>query len=218
MPYARSIAVLGLVLATVAVAQPPAKPMSRNDILLASTSPFEDLAEFALAKDTAAITKALGEADGHVAGVRKVLPAAAATQFDTRVKAVHQSVTDKQYQDLAMNSVEIFRLLLDNLDAKGLDVPREVLLLDYVGFKLHVLEAAPQTDWDAVRKTVEDGVGWWNATKPKINQIALTDAMDSTIRGLQEGAKTQNQALVHFAAQLDLDLVDLLEVFFESKG
>ena len=217
MPHVRSIAAaLGLVLAIVAFA--PQASASRNETLLAATSPFEDLSEFALAKDAAGITKSLVAADSHVAAVRKVLPPAAATQFDALVKSLHQTATDKQHQALALNAVETFRLLLDNLDAKGLEVPKEVLLLDYVGFKLHVLEAAPQVDWEAIRKTVADGVGWWNVTKPKINQIALTDAMDSTIRGLQEGAKSQNQALVHFAAQLDLDLVDLLEVFFESKG
>jgi len=218
MHHARSLAVaLALVFASNAIAQTKA-PVSRNETLLAATSPFEDLSEFALAKDAAGITKSLAEADGHVAAVRKVLPAAAATQFDALMKVLHQAATDQQHHALALNAVETFRLLLDQLDAKGLEVPKEILLLDYVGFKLHVLEAAPQADWEAMRKTVADGVAWWNTTKPKIHEVALTDAMDTTIRALQEGAKTQNQALLHFAAQLDLDLVDLLEGIFETEG
>lgn len=217
MHRAHSIAVaLALVLVSHAVTPTPAAA-SRNETLLAATSPFEDLSEFALAKDAAGITKSLAAADSHVAAVRKVLPPAAATQFDGLVKSIHQAATDKQHHALALNAVETFRLMLDNLDAKGLEVPKEILLLDYVGFKLHVLEAATPPDWEAMRKTVADGVAWWATTKPKIHQVALTDAMDTVIHALQEGAKTQNQALLHYAAQMDLDLVDLLEGIFEGK-
>jgi hypothetical protein len=215
--HARSIAVaIAFACALPAFAQAPT-PALRNETLLTATSPFEDLSEFALAEDAPGITKALAEADVQAAAVRKVLPAAAAAQFDALTKTIHQAATDKQHYVLALNAVETFRLLLDQLDAKGLEVPKEILLLDYTGFKLHVLEAAPQADWEAVRKTVADGVAWWTTTKPKIKDVALSDAMNSTIRGLQEGAKSENQGLVHFAAQLDLDLVDLLEGIFEGK-
>lgn len=216
MQNARSIAVAIALAMTPGAVSSAISPTARNEVLLASTSPFEDLSEFALAKDAAGITRSLAQADSQAALVRKLLPAAAATQLDELMNSLHRAATGKQHYELALNSVETFRLLLDQLPAKGLVVPKEILLLDYVGFKLHVLEAAPQIDWAAMRQTVADGVAWWGSTKPKIKNVALRDAMDSTIRGLQEGAKTENPRLVHFAAQLDLDLVDLLEALFES--
>ena len=95
--------------------------------------------------------------------------------------------------------------------------PKEVSLLDYAGFKLHVLDAAPQPDWDAMRKIVTEAVAWWDATKSKVTDHKLRDAFNSTVRGMQQAARTENRPMLHFAAQMDLDLVDLLEKHFESK-
>jgi hypothetical protein len=68
-----------------------------------------------------------------------------------------------------------------------------------------------------MRKTVVEAAGWWKAAKPKVSEKGLRDAMESTIRGLQEAARTENLPMLHFAAQLDLDLVDVLEGHFEKK-
>ena len=96
-------------------------------------------------------------------------------------------------------------------------MPKEVSLLDYAGFKLHVLAAAPKPDWESMRKTAADAVGWWDATKAKVSAKKLRDAMKTTVGGLQQAAKTENLPMLELAAQLDLDLVDLLEAHFEAK-
>ena len=111
----------------------------------------------------------------------------------------------------------MFRLLIDNLDAGKLKVPKEVSLLDYAGFKLHVLDAAPKPDWDAMRKTVADAVAWWDAMKSKVSDKKLRDAFNSTVRGMQQAASSENRPMLQYAAQMDLDLVDLLEKHFEGK-
>ena len=96
-------------------------------------------------------------------------------------------------------------------------MPKEVSLLDYAGFKLHVLAAAPQPDWGAMRQTVEDAVGWWKVTQPKVSDKHLRDTMQSTVRGLEQAIQIESLPMLNFAAQIDLDLVDLLEGYFERK-
>jgi len=108
-------------------------------------------------------------------------------------------------------------VLIDNLEAGSLTIPKEVSLLDYAGFKLHVLAAAPQPDWGAMRRMVDDVVGWWAAIKSKVSDKGLRDAFNSTVIGLQEAGKTEHLPMINFAAQIDLDLVDLVEGYFERK-
>ena len=188
-----------------------------NAILLRATSPYEDMVGFALAKNTASLTKALAAADKSAAGVKAVLSTAAASKFESLVQSIHQSATDNKHHAVAASAVEVFRLLIDNLEASGLKEPREVSLLDYAGFKLHVLAAAEHPDWEAMRKAVADAAGWWEAIKTKVADKGLRDAFNSTIRGLQTASKTENLPMLNFAAQMDLDLVDLLEAHFKHK-
>lgn len=188
-----------------------------NQTLLRATSPFEDMVEQALAKNPAGVKTALDTADRSAASVKGVLSASAAGQFDHRLQAMHQAARHEAYSSVAANAVEIFRLLIDNLQADGLREPREVSLLDYAGFKLHVLAAADKPDWEAMRKTVAEAAGWWTAIKPKVSDAKLRDAVNTTIRGLETAAQAENLPMLKFAAQVDLDLVDLLESHFRSK-
>jgi hypothetical protein len=188
-----------------------------NETLLSATSPFEDMVEYALAKNFASVEKSLAKAEAQGAAVKEALAPASAGEFDRQLQALRKVVAAREPHGVAVCAVEIFRLLLDNLDGTKLEVPKEVSLLDYAGFKLHVLDAAPKPNWDAMRKTVVEAAGWWKAAKPKVSEKGLRDAMESTIRGLQEAARTENLPMLHFAAQLDLDLVDVLEGHFEKK-
>ena len=188
-----------------------------NETLLHATSPFEDMVGFALAKNSASVTKSLAKADSQAGGVKEALLPASVGEFERRLQELHKAAVDNEHYAVAVSGVAIFRLLIDNLDAGKLKVPKEVSLLDYAGFKLHVLDAAPKPDWDAMRKTVADAVTWWAATKSRVTEKGLRDAFNSTVRGLQQSAKTENLPMIHFAAQMDLDLVDMLENHFESK-
>ena len=188
-----------------------------NETLLRATSPFEDIVELALATNDSRISKSLVKADSRAVAVREALSAAASGQFDTLLQAMHRAATAKDHYALATNAVGVFRLLIDNLEAGSLKVPQEVSLLDWAGFNLHVLAAAQQPDWRAMRQTVDDAAKWWAVTKPKVTEKALRDAFSSTIRGLQQAGKVEHLPMLNFAAQIDLDLVDLLEGYFERK-
>jgi len=188
-----------------------------NDTLLRASSPFEDMVEFALARNDASISKSLTAADRGAAAVRDALPTPAAARFDTLLQTIRRTARAKEHYAVAVSAVEVFRLLIDNLDAESLKVPKEISLLDYAGFKLHVLAAAPQPDWGAMRGTAEDAAGWWAAIKSKVSDSKLRDAFSTTARGMQQAGKAEHLPMLDFAAQMDLDLVDLLERYFEGR-
>jgi hypothetical protein len=182
-----------------------------NDLLLSAMSPFEDMTEFALAGSDSDISKTLVAADQQATIVKKALPAPAASQLATLMGDLHKAAAAKDHHEVARRAVEVFRLLIDNLRAKDLKVPKEVSLLDYAGYRLRVLAAAKSPDWQDIQKTAGEAAGWWNAIKSKVSDSALRATFDSVIRGLGDAAKLQNLPMLRFAAQIDLDLVDLLE-------
>ena len=185
--------------------------MKANDVLLSATSPFEDMIESALAESDSDISKTLVAADRQAGNVKTVLPASAANEFAALMEGLHGAVADKDRHEVARRAVGVFRLLVDNLQARDLKVPKEVSLLDYAGFKVRVLAATPSPDWQDVRRTVGEAAGWWNAIKSKVTEKGLRDAFDSLIRGFDDAARLENLPMLRFAAQIDLDLVDLLE-------
>ena len=87
-------------------------------------------------------------------------------------------------------------------------------MLDYVGFKVHVLLKQKKTDWVALDKTAIEGAKLWKRLKKRISDSGLRDAASTAIKGMHTAAKSKNIEMLNFAAQVDLDLVDLLEGYF----
>ena len=200
-----------LLLLAVSTSASASQAIKANEVLLNAMSPFEDMIEFALVSSDAGVAKALAAADQQAPRVKTVLTASAASQFDTLMEGLHRAATDRDHHKTASSAVAIFRLLIDNLQAKGLKEPKEVSLLDYAGFNLQVLAASQDPQWQDIRRTVGEAAGWWNTIESKVFQEGLRDAFGTSIRGLDEAAKLENLPMLRLAAQIELDLVDLLE-------
>lgn len=174
-------------------------------------SPFEDIIEYALAGKDSDVLKALTIADQNSNSIATTLPARAAHKFTALMDALRQAVMIKNNRKTARSAVEIFRLLAETLQVDSLGLPKEVSLLDYAGFKLLVLAASKRPDWGDIRMTIDEATNWWNAIKSKVSMNGLSNTFDTLICGLETSAKTRNVDMLRFAAQMTLDLVDLLE-------
>ncbi len=209
---------LGFLCVSLATGGSAQETSKANEILLAATGPFEDTVGAALARNDKGITKLLAAADQQADAVKKTLPPEAAQQFERLFETIHKAAGRKDDLAVAENCVTVFRLLVDNLKADALKVPKEVALLDYAGYKLQVLAAAEKPDWNAMSKVAGEAGGWWkDIGKSKVSNKNLRAAVNSTMGGLQQATQERNLAMVKFAAQIDLDLVDLLEGYFKGK-
>ena len=210
-----TVLTLGLLCASLlgALAQDAAK---NNNTLLRATAAYEDMVGPALAKNDKSVAKHLADADKESDGVKMVLPAEAAKQFDTLRQTIHKAADAKDGLAVAQNAVVVFRLLVDNLKADQLKIPVEVSLLDWAGYQLQVLAAAEQPDWDAMSKVAAEADAWWKATAKKVSEKNLRAAVTTTMHGLQQATKERNLSMVKFGAQVDLDLVDLVEGAFKK--
>ena len=204
---------------TGALAQTPAvTPVSANDILLKATGPYEDVAHYAIGKKDDLVAKYVAVADTEAGAVAKLLPAEDAKKFGSLRGSLHQAIAAKDHVAAADAAVTIFRLLIDRFDGSTLVVPKEVDLLDYAGYKLDVLAADKSPDWTAIAKLAGESEAWWMEVAPKVADKHLRATMSSAIAGMKQAAAEKNLSMLKYAAQMDLDLVDLLEDGFKSAA
>src|SRR5581483_3220626 len=214
-----SLVSFGLLFASLAGAfaqsTPAAIPTTTNGILLHCTSPYEDLVAPGLANKEKTIPDLLATADKEAEAVKKVLPADAAQEFQSLLQKMHEAAAAKDGRAVALNGMVVYRLLVDHLQADTLRIPKEVDLLDYAGYQLQILAAADKPDWEAIGQVATDASTWWTAiAKPKITNKAVRATVTSAIRGIQQAVQEKNLAMLKFGAQMDLDLVDVLEGLF----
>jgi len=189
-----------------------------NEILLQAASPFEDLTEFAMAGDTKGMGRALTEIGSELDRVRPVLDAGRRVRFDSvldRIRGAHKAHT---YPEVALGAVDAYRLLVESLHEDALVVPKAVALLDYAGFRLVVLASVTKPDWAAIRVTAKETQATWSSIEALVRNKGLSDAMKTVVGGINQAVGVEDARLLQFAAHVDLDLVDLLESYFEEHA
>lgn len=209
--------VLAQILPAAAVARAVPEAGANNEILLSGSSPFEDLTEFAISADKAAVTRALRQYGRLAAQLEQALPPTRRDTFNALVAEIQQAAHRDAYRVIALKSPEAYRVLIGSLDRRALKVPVEVSLLDYVGFRFLALLHARPGDWPALTAAADDAHRHWNAIKSSLTDPALREAIDITIAGLVKSCAVKNADMALFAAQVDLAQVDLLEAYFENK-
>ena len=189
---------------------------AENEILLGSTSPFEDLTEFAVAADERGMDRALGSIEKRLGITRPALDAAGRERFESLLKNIRAAREAGTYTAVALDAVEGYRVLVEGLHDEALLVPKAVSLLDYAGFRLSVLADSQTPDWAAIDMTVKEARDFWESIAQRVGRKGLSDAMNTTIDGIEHSAEIRDVQMLVFAARVDLDLVDLLESYFEE--
>jgi hypothetical protein len=186
-----------------------------NDTILSASSHFEDLIEAALAADRPAMEHALQGWEKESAAVYRILPIEVQRDLKAHIDTIKTAFTEEEYQTVAMNALEAYRLLIQSLDPEALVAPVAVSMLDYIGFRINVLLHASTLDWAAVQESAEEAQRHWSSVEGRVDEYGLRDVMHTMLAGMIKAATTQNTDMVAFAANLDLALVDVLEGYFE---
>jgi len=196
----------------------PSQMQQENEILTASASLFEDLTEFAVAANTPEMDRALQAIEERSGITRPILDYARREKFDSLLARIRAGREAGAYTEVALNSVEGYRFLVEGLNDEVLTVPKAVSLLDYAGFRLSVLASSQTPDWAAIRITTDEARAFWTTIAGRVERKGLNDAMNTTITGIESAVEAQDARMTVFAARVDLDLVDLLESYFDEVG
>lgn len=179
-------------------------------------SPYEDLTEFALADDGDKVKKAIQALIISNSRQTATLPSHVTGHLDGNIEKMAIALEHGDYATIALYAVNSYKTLVDELDAAESITTACVQYLDFVGFDLQTLLKQKEIDWDSIGAVVLEGSRRWNTIINKVSNKALKDTMDTTIAGLLAAAVSRNNEMLVFAAQVDLDLVDLLEVSIEG--
>jgi hypothetical protein len=190
----------------------------KNTVLFDAMSPYEDLTEYALDQNMSKVANSISSLDGLIAKLKAVLSNKSIHVLEINVTKMQTAEKKAAYYEIALLDVDSYKILADELDQTTLKVPKQVVILDYVGFRIHALLRQNEIDWHLISETVDEGKSQWEQVKRKVTNKGLYDSLNTTITGLEIASTSKNIDMLKFAAQVDLDLVDLLEGFFEKKS
>jgi len=190
----------------------------KNTVLFDAMSPYEDLTEYALDQNMSKVANSISSLDGLIAKLKAVLSNKSIHVLEINVTKMQTAEKKAAYSEIALLAVDSYKILADELDQTTLKVPKQVVILDYVGYRIHALLRQNEIDWHLISETVDEGKSQWEQVKRKVTNKGLYDSLNTTITGLEIASTSKNIDMLKFAAQVDLDLVDLLEGFFEKKS
>ncbi|MEO9079912.1 MAG: hypothetical protein ABI268_11460, partial [Rhodanobacter sp.] len=125
----------------------PASPSSKDKILLAAAEPFENLTEMAFSSNWPKIDHTINEAKRLAAGAQAFLPQDAVAAMDAHLTAMTAARQKKNRADMALSSIEVYRVLVSSVSA-GTKIPVQVSLLDYSGFRYDADLKSSPIRWD----------------------------------------------------------------------
>lgn len=195
----------------------PSKEANRNAKLADAASINEDLIGFSLE----------GKADKvaeKVVAMRKALPSLRpllnASSFETlgrQLTEMEQASSKSDVFGTALVAVEAYRVIENAMDTASRPSPIEVSMLDYSGFKLSILASTQHTDWSTIAATANDSDGSWSALGKSVKDTSLRNLVQAVQDGLRGAVERQDVHGVKFAAKMQLEVVDVLEQYFQRN-
>lgn len=202
--------VAGLALASTAAladSDPSCKLIDR------AISANEDFAETAMAGDSADITSNFEAVKEGYDNVKSFLSEQDSSAIAGLIATIEKEITGSEPKNAAVPAIDIYRILITAFE-KRLPTTLDVAMLDYTGFRLKALVSFPSPDWPGIVDTAKvsaDNVASVVKRLKAMKDGALADLTRHHQRSITEASKAANAAWLNDAAQIQLDLVDLLE-------
>ncbi len=191
---------------------------AQKSCLLTVAEALETLTEHAA---RAPIVRLIAEARAATVVARKCEAALGPSQGSelTQVLAhLGQFATDRNRAALALNAVEGFRILVTAQARGPHDVPLEVALLDYAGFRYQAGAQASPALWGESQQAVAIADEQWRRLSPRISDKKLQTSFGASIEAMRVAAQAGTVNRARRAASTELRLVDDLEQFFAKHS
>ncbi len=193
-----------------------ADPATANAALLEAAEPFEELTEKAFESSVGKLGTKLRAAATALAAVREHLSDRASNEAAARLGAARAALASGARSDLAIASVEIYRILVSSV-APPTTIPTDVSLLDYAGFRYDADLKSEPPRWDDMLATVRYARARWSDLRRHVDDAGLVERFELTLAGMENGARLQDPILASVSVHQELDLVDDFERYFKRK-
>ncbi len=196
---------------------PPGSDTNSNEKLRALAEPFEKLAEICFSATLPKIDEALGEARSASEEARGLLSTDVVQELELYISAMKEARTRGDRAELALSSIEVFRILVSSVtdDAR---VPNAVGLLDYAGFRYSADLKAVPIRWDDMARSVSFARENWAKILPKVTSSKIGTAVEKTLLDMENAVGKKRKSLAESSVKAELDLVDELEKYFSTPS
>lgn len=187
-----------------------------NAALLEAGEPFEELTEKAFVSSLGKLGTKLRAAAATLAAVREHLSLQASSEAAARLGEAEAALASGARSDLAIASVEIYRILVGSLTPPT-TTPTDVSLLDYAGFRYDADLKSEPPRWVDMLAMVRYARARWSDLRRHVDDAGLVERFELALAGMENGARLQDPVLASNSVHQELDLVDDFERYFKRK-
>lgn len=188
------------------------------EILDKVLSPFEDMTEYALAKDTSGMKKGYKNIlSMNRSGILKQSVSEDTYQKVTsKLIQLEQNMNTHNYSNVALLSTELFTSIVNDFNyATYIKNQLHIENLDGMGFELLSLVSAKHIDYNKLHYSIVNAKKDWIVLRKSINDKNLKESFDLLLRGLAHASIKEDKEMIKILASMDLALVDVLEQQFK---
>jgi hypothetical protein len=151
-----------------------------------------------------------------VGGIRSLLSPDATRKIDELLAALQRDRADGKRADVALSSIEIYRILV-SLVPGGTKVPVDVSLLDYAGFRFQADLKAEPPRWDDMTEAVLFANNHWVVIAPRVRDKSVSVSFEAALSQMAIAAEHRDAKLAATASNDELNQVDRLEAYFNTR-
>lgn len=196
----------------VVTSTPAVRPEADRKIILAAAERFENLTEAAFS-GAQATTGALALAHRESEAAKAVLDPNEAATIAEKLAKIDAAVKSGVAADTALASMEAYRTLIMASNGEG-NIPVQVGLLDYAGFRYWANAKASPPRWDEIAAAQFFAQGQWALVMHKISDPALVKKFNEALEAMDKAILAKDSQAAVVAATNEMDLVDELEKQF----
>ena len=175
---------------------------------------FEGVTETAASATFAELDRKTAAASAKANECVAYLTARQKTSLEDAITASERYLSERNRTDLALNSVEAYRVLVSAKPRSAGDPPLSVSLLDYAGFRYQAGAAAPVPRWGDMARALDFAKSEWSGLARQVTDEKLATAFSDDLTSMQAAIDAKDAKAASSAVASELDNVDQLEGFF----
>lgn len=185
-----------------------------TECLSANAEAFEALTEHAAAAPIASLESETAQTIASATACRQALTDAQASEL---AQIIHRLGAFKAAHDrtaFALSAVEGYRIFVSTQPRNVRDVPLEIALLDYAGFRYQASVRASPPLWSESGLALDFADAQWRAVSGQISDSRLASSFEADLAAMRNALQSSDAAAAQKAVTVELDHVDLLEQHF----
>ena len=187
---------------------------SSRECLAAGAEAFEALTEHAAAAPVASLEAETIGASERASACQNNLPDVQAAELARIIGRLGEFGVGHDRTALALSAVEGYRILVSAQARSASDIPLEVALLDYAGFRYQACVRAETPLWNEAGLALDFAEAQWRAVSSRISDTALKSSFVADLAAMRSALEASAAVAAQNAVAVELDRVDALEQYF----